>query len=189
MPTGDYNRGKGKGIAFLRAHVSHEDDGCLIWPFGRNEDGYGTFGINGEICKAHRWMCQAVHGESPSPDHYAAHECGNGHLGCVHPKHLFWKTHAENTEDFVRDGRARYGTGRKHRKLTHEQVQILLNPPTEKTILQLSQEFGISYRHAKKIRQGISWRGGLPHKTAGRGVAHNLICTSAPIVKTRNQTR
>ena len=171
-----YNRGKGRTIAWLREHVAYDGADCLIWPFSRDEDGYGKFGHNGgTMKKAHRWMCEAVHGPAPSPSHYAAHECGNGHLGCVHPKHLFWKTHAENTADFMRDGRARYGSGRRHRKLTHEQVQIILNPPAEKTILQLSQEFGISYRHAKKIRQGISWRGGLPHKTAGRGIHEALI--------------
>lgn len=159
-----WNKGNGKGIVFLRANVAFTGDDCLIWPFSRDEDGYGHFGNEGKMLKAHRWMCEAVRGPAPSSLHYAAHECGNGHLGCVHPEHLFWKTHAENTEDFIKHGRTRTGTGRPHRKLTQDQVQILLDPPADKTILQLSQEFGISYRHAKKVRQGISWRGGIPRK-------------------------
>lgn len=166
MTWGGANRGKGKAIAWLREHLSYDGDGCLIWPFARNEDGYGQFGYDGTgMQKAHRWMCKAVHGSPPPGRNYAAHECGNGHLGCVHPKHLVWKSHEENTEDFRRHGRARFGKGRPHRKLTQDQVQTLLSPPDDKTILQLSQEFGISYRHAKKVRQGISWRGGIPRKT------------------------
>src|ERR1700761_3707648 len=143
-------RGKGKDLAFLQWHIEYAGDGCLIWPFFRDTEGYGRFGYNGiKTAKAHRWMCEAVHGPAPSSDHYAAHECGNGHLGCVHPKHVFWKTHAENTEDFIRDGRARYGT-HERRKLTPEQVLVLLNPPADKTLVQLSQEFGVTYRQVKK---------------------------------------
>lgn len=176
MPSGDYHKNKGKCITWLRSHVSHDDDACLIWPYFRDAEGYGRFGYNGiRNLKAHRWMCEAAHGAPQTPEHYAAHDCGNGHLGCVNPKHLAWKSHDENTEDFIRDGRARYGKGRSHRKLSHAQVKIILDPPADKTLLQISQEFGISYRHAKKIRQGISWRGGLPHKTSGRGIHEKLI--------------
>jgi hypothetical protein len=175
MSWGGQSRGKGKGIAFLRTHVDYRGEGCLLWPFGRNEDGYGQLGFDGKTLKAHRWMCEAVKGPPPSSEHYAAHDCGNGHLGCIHPEHLDWKTHAENTDDYIRDGRTRHGKGRRLRKLSHEQVQILLNPPVDKTIMQLSQEFGISYRHAKKIRQGKSWRDGLPRKTGTNAVHHGLI--------------
>lgn len=169
MPKGDGNRGKGKAIAFLRAHVSFDGPDCLIWPFFRDAEGYGRFGYDGiPMLKAHRWMCEAVHGPAPSPDHHAAHECNNGHLGCIHPKHVFWKTHAENTDDFVKAGRKVERKGRHPRKLSHEQVNILLNPPADKTIVQLAEEFGITYRHAKKVRQGISWRGGIAHKPGGK---------------------
>jgi hypothetical protein len=45
---------------------------------------------------AHRAMCRLIHGNPPTPKHQAAHSCGNGRRGCVHPGHLRWATDAEN---------------------------------------------------------------------------------------------
>lgn len=100
------NNGKGKGIKWLREHVGYQGDDCLVWPFSRRKDGYGQVGVDGFVSKAHNVMCELVHGPAPSRNHMACHECGNGHLGCVHPKHVFWRTHAENMRDMVRHGRA-----------------------------------------------------------------------------------
>jgi len=159
MPSGDYKKGKGKGILFLRAHIDFDGPDCLIWPFGKDQDGYGRFGFNGEHFKSHRWMCEAVKGPPPSAAHYAAHDCGNGHLGCVHPKHLDWKTHAENTADMVRHGttRSEKGGNRSKRKLDRDQVAYIRAAKGEKTAAELSKIFGISYRQVTKIQQGISW--------------------------------
>jgi hypothetical protein len=49
-------------------------------------------------------MCELVHGPSPSKKHQAAHNCGNGHLGCVNPSHLCWKTPRENSLDMWKHG-------------------------------------------------------------------------------------
>lgn len=59
MPSGakkGAGAGRGKGIAFLRAHTDFDGPDCLIWPFGRNPNGRGTVGFNGEIHLAHRLM-------------------------------------------------------------------------------------------------------------------------------------
>lgn len=151
-------KGNGKGITFLRAHVGHQGDDCLIWPLSTDQDGYGRFGLNGDIgIKAHRWMCEQVRGPAPSQKHYAAHECGNGRGGCVNPKHLFWKTHAENTEDMIRHGTTRTGKGNSKHKLDREKAAYIRAAKGEKTIPELSRMFGISYRQVTKIQQGISW--------------------------------
>lgn len=157
MPTGDYNRGKGQGIAFLRAHLNFKGDECVIWPMGADQDGYGRFGFEGRAYKAHRWMCEQTHGPAPTAEHYAAHECGNGRGGCVNPRHIFWKTHAENTEDMIRHGTTRTGRGRSKRKLDHEKVAYIRAAKGEKTAPELAAMFGISYRQVTKIQQGISW--------------------------------
>lgn len=170
--SGSARKGKGKAIAFLREHVTYAGEGCLIWPFFRDYEGYGRLGYDGlPMVKAHRWMCEAINGPAPAPEYYASHLCGNGHLGCVHPEHLAWKTHAGNTEDFIKSGRRTPRKGRHPRKLTPEQVQIILNPPADKTLVQVAAECGVTYRHAKKIRQGISWRGGVTAKPNGRRCA------------------
>jgi DNA-binding transcriptional regulator YiaG len=66
-------------------------------------------------------MCELAHGPAPSEKHQAAHNCGKGHLGCVNPAHLEWKTNLENQLD-----RFEHGTMPKHGKprriLTPEQI-------------------------------------------------------------------
>ncbi len=49
MAYGDGNRGKGRGLAFLRANVGYAGDDCLMWPFSRNIHGYGAAGYGGKI--------------------------------------------------------------------------------------------------------------------------------------------
>ena len=101
----ELSRKYGGGYGWLVAHKDHAGDGCLIWPLGCDQEGRGQVCVgNGKVRKAHRVMCEMVNGPCP-PGHQAAHECGNGHLGCVHPKHLKWKTQSANTLDRVRHGR------------------------------------------------------------------------------------
>lgn len=111
-----YDKGKGRGYLWLRAHMNYAGDNCLIWPYSRLKiEGYGYLGHNGEIYRAHRLMCIMVHGEPPSPKHHAAHNCGNGHLGCVNPLHLEWKTVSENQKDRRRHGSYLGGIGSRTR--------------------------------------------------------------------------
>lgn len=90
--------GRGKlGIKWLQEHVSYPSEFCLIWPFHRNSaKGYGQFWHNGSMAYAHRMMCEMVHGPAPDDKPQAAHSCGNGHLGCVNPRHLSWASNSEN---------------------------------------------------------------------------------------------
>lgn len=110
--VGRYNKGKGKAYMWLMAHVSYEGDACLPWPFARLPEGYGQFGRLGRSYIAHRFMCRMAHGEPPTPQHQAAHDCGKGHEGCINPRHLSWKTPHENLMDCapaVRRGRNPFG--------------------------------------------------------------------------------
>jgi hypothetical protein len=65
-----------------------KSDECLTWPFTRINTGYGIIGRGGKTYKAHRYICQWVKGEPPTPEHHAAHSCGRGHDACVNPRHL-----------------------------------------------------------------------------------------------------
>lgn len=97
------NRGRGKGIAFLRELVGHQGAECVIWPFSNNR-GYGQLGFNGKLYKAHRLLCEMVHGPQPLDKPQVAHSCGNGHLGCVNPNHIHWASQSENHSDRRRHG-------------------------------------------------------------------------------------
>ena len=164
MPKGDYKKGKGKGIMFLRAHVDFNGDECLIWPFSRDQDGYGQFGYEGKVKKPHRWMCEAVHGPAPTPEHQAAHDCGNGEDGCIHPKHLFWKTPLENTRDKILHGTTNTGRGRRRNKLTPEQVGEIRKVDTVAGQFAAAARYSVSASMIRKIIYGKAWQPKKPWK-------------------------
>lgn len=94
----------GATVEWLAAQVGHDGEGCLTWPFSRNPKGYGQTWWNGQPAIASRVMCILANGEPPTPEHQAAHSCGNGTKGCVHPRHLSWKTSFANQQDRLRHG-------------------------------------------------------------------------------------
>lgn len=144
-----HNRGKGRGITWLKDHVNHAGDDCLIWPWSRNHQGYGQLGYNGKVLKAHRVMCTLVHGEAPTENHDAAHSCGRGHDACVHPKHLSWKTPRENRLEANTHGT---GHGRKRKQLAPEVVRQIWESP--KSYLEIADEFGVYFGTVGKIKRG-----------------------------------
>lgn len=89
---------------FREVVLSYDGENCLTWPYGRDPGGYAQFNWGGRKRKVHRIVCEEVNGDAPTDTHEAAHECGKGHLGCVSPRHLSWKTRAENEADKKRHG-------------------------------------------------------------------------------------
>lgn len=150
-------KGKGNGFAFARMALSYEGTDCLIWPYNRGAYGYGTFSLNGEIVHAHRWICEQVHGPAPTPEHQAAHDCGNGHEGCIHPKHVFWKTALENAQDKIKHGTCYSEKGRPRQKLTQDQVAEIRQCKTVAEQFEIARRFGISDSNVRKIIYGKAW--------------------------------
>jgi hypothetical protein len=123
---GGGSKGKGAAVMWLFSHSMYTGDDCLIFPFFRNpETGYGSFGYCGEMLYAHRFMCELVNGPPSEEKPHASHNCGNGHLGCVNPNHLKWKTVSGNLLD-----RREHGTARRNEKgrfggLTEDEVGMI----------------------------------------------------------------
>lgn len=154
MPSGGTNKGKGKCVTWLREHIAFDGNECLIFPFNRGAYGYGQFGLDGELLYAHRWMCEQVHGSAPGLGYEAAHSCGNGHGGCVHPKHLSWKTKAENRRDSILHGtHHRNQRGRKGR-LTPEHVLVIRQERGTRTQGSLAAEFNVSAPTIRAVQSG-----------------------------------
>lgn len=112
-PEGGNERSpNGAPEAFLRETVlPYDGDDCLIWPFTRSGrkslhgspgHGYAQIRRGGRMVSVQRIVCEHIHGDGTGMD--SAHSCGNGHLGCVSPRHLRWATRAENMADAIAHG-------------------------------------------------------------------------------------
>lgn len=137
-------KGNGKTIRWVQDHQHYpHKDWCLIWPYSRTR-GYGTFSYLGKHYYAHRYMCELVHGAPPTPDHQAAHSCGNGVEGCANPNHLSWKTQSENQLDCREHGtQAKHHTGRGGH-VTPEQAHQIRMMKGVKLQREIAEEFNIS---------------------------------------------
>lgn len=137
---------KRRHLDWLKDRVNHSGVGCLIWPFGKNQKGYGQVCTGpGKIEKAHRVMCQLVHGEPPTPKHQAGHKCGNGHLACVHPGHLRWQTNSQNQLDRRRHGTSQGHIGKGPHRLTKEAREQIMAARGRITTLKLAEQHGVSH--------------------------------------------
>lgn len=137
--------------------LTHTSDDCLIWPHARNSDGYGMIAIDGKSTRVSRIACEAEHGKPPTPEHEAAHSCGNGALGCCSKKHLYWATSAENSADKIGHGTANRGERHLWSKLTAAQVLQMRDMAATSTPAELAKRFGVSRRNVSMVLSRNSW--------------------------------
>jgi len=147
---------RGQAVQFLLDHIEHIDENCLIWPFYRTPRGYGDVNFPNIEGQAHRVMCFLAHGEPP-PEHVAAHSCGNGHLGCINPIHLSWKTQRQNIHDKAAHGTQPWGDQIHFARLNLEQAKRA-KYGNEKS-RELAKEFGVSVAAIDNIRANRTWKG------------------------------
>lgn len=147
----------GKPLEWLENHKGHTGQECLTWPFA-TQKGYGVIRKDGKNVAVHRLMCEAVNGPPPSQSHDAAHSCGNGHLGCVNPLHLIWKTRSENFADKVIHNTDNRGEKQWAHKLTRDDV-ISIRKRVSKgaTYVDLSDEYGVTPTCIGRIIRGETW--------------------------------
>lgn len=151
-----YNRGKGKAYLWLKANCDYTGDECLKWPFSTHPTGYGSFGYLGELYYAHRFMCQLVNGPPPSPTHEASHSCGKGHLSCVNPRHLSWKTPSENKWEQSRHGTNRGSSWGNKGALNPDQVRVIRVSKEHRKIL--AARYGLSTSAIRRVQYGVSYK-------------------------------
>lgn len=148
-----YPAGKGRSVTWLRERATYEGDDCLLWPFSTDGRGYGQFGHEGVMHKAHRFMCILAHGSQPN-GHEAAHDCGNGL--CCNPRHLSWKTRSGNQRDRRRHGTDGPHKGKRH-KLTPEKVAEIRKLQGKETVTALAQRFGVTRSTIRQVHLRKTW--------------------------------
>ncbi len=89
----------GNGLTWLKQFLDYKGDECLLFPYGTGAQPTGTVTYNFKRMPSHRAMCFMVHKRPPEGKELALHKCGNGHLGCVNPNHLYWGDHSDNCKD------------------------------------------------------------------------------------------
>lgn len=146
-------------LGWLKSHASYDGDECLTWPFCTLATGYGSVKMGGRSIGAHRAMTILAHGSPPSPDHKAAHSCGNGHKGCVNPNHLRWATQKENIADMVEHGTRLRGNQLPWAKLTPDDVRhIRATHKRRASPVPLMTKYNITRQTFYDVINRVSWR-------------------------------
>lgn len=124
---------------------------CLLWPFNH------YIRINGRSRIIFRVVCERTRGSAPSPRHHAAHSCGNGHLMCVNPHHLSWKTPRQNEADKLIHGTRVRGEKLHLSKLTEREVLEIKSRLGREKQRDIACSFNISESVVSQIKKGKSW--------------------------------
>lgn len=159
-------RGKGRGIAIVREAIAYRGDECILWPMSRDWHGYGTFSFEYEHYYAHRYVCEQINGPAPADKPYALHSCGNGHNGCITPKHLSWGTPTQNQLDSVAHGTSKK-QGAPRRKLSDDDVAVIRSLKGKKTQAEMAATYNVRPETIGQILRGVERRPG-PHRLGCR---------------------
>lgn len=163
---GAFRATSGSPMAWVDAHIDYSGDDCLLWPFNHDKDGYGRVVVNGKTTLAHRYMLTRI-SLPPTPSHHAAHNCGNGHLGCANPRHLSWKTPKENEADKIVHGTQQRGPRNPRARLTEDNILDIISRAASGEIQQsIAASFGVSKATIGMIMTGRNWSylTGILHK-------------------------
>lgn len=139
---------------WLHENAGHSGDDCLLWPFGRNTHGYGAVTALGH--GAHHSMCEMAHGPRPTPQHEAAHQCGN--RLCCNPQHLRWATPKENAADMLLHGTRLIGECHPLAKLTAAQVLEIRAIGRSEQRKILAAQYGVHNALIHRILRGTAWK-------------------------------
>lgn len=159
---GDPNERKspnGELMKWIKDNVDFGGSECLIWPY--NGNGYPKVRYGGRSMNACRAMCIEANGEPPKDGkkYHAAHSCGRGQYGCLNPRHLSWKTAAENAADKIIHGTHGRGERNARAKLTSGDVFEIRTMLGSGSILQreIAMKFNICQQTVSDIKRGRRW--------------------------------
>lgn len=142
---------------FAQTVLTWATDECLPWPYTTPGDGRGYMRHQGRWGIVSRFACEEAHGPPPTPEHEAAHSCGNASAGCVSPRHLRWATRAENEADKVGHGTSQHGERNAQAKLSGAEVAEIRALKGSASQSQIAARFGITQSAVSMIQRGLRW--------------------------------
>lgn len=128
---------------------------CWTWQGYRMPPyGYGVFGFEGKVVKAHRWIYEQLNG--PLGDYCACHTCD--YPPCVRPDHVFKGTLKDNSQDCIAKGRRAPCDGEHNgrAKLDWEKVRAIRTDKRPARII--ASDYGVSKPTIDLIRQNRIWK-------------------------------
>lgn len=144
----------GVGLEFIHQALLTETSDCIIWPFGKNRDGYPIIKVNGITAQGHRYVCAQAHGE-PSKALLALHSCHTP--SCVNKKHLRWGTQMDNIRDRKSSPRRPVGIRGPSVRLTEAQVKLIRTTYPQKSLQEYADMFGVRRSTIHRIIHRRTW--------------------------------
>lgn len=158
--SGDPLGGKtspGEPLRFLEELVGHDGDDCVTWPFCTAATGIGSVQYGGKVRPAHRVMLYLSTGVEPDSKVLALHSCGNGHLGCVNPKHLRWGSAKDNAQDAILHKTTQRGEKAYNAILTEDDVRGIRRELRNLSGKKVAEKYGCSQQTVCDIKMGRRW--------------------------------
>lgn len=146
---------RGEPLQYL---IEHMYDGCSFpWPFATcgGGAGYPQINIDGTKTTANRFVCELVNGPPPTPDHEAAHSCGN--QSCFHAGCLRWATSSENNMDKVDHGTHNRGERHSLAKISEATAHYIKFSAPRTSATTLARSIGVSATIIRHIWAERSW--------------------------------
>jgi hypothetical protein len=142
----------GTRFDWMERHKDFAGAECLVWPFSTVR-GYAAVMKNGRTVYVHRTACEHRNGPPPTPQHQAAHSCGNRR--CVNPSHIRWATRSENEADKEIHGTRVRGSQSKFAKLTERDVLAIRDSQLPQ--LALAEAYGVHQSQISNIKNKKAW--------------------------------
>jgi len=139
-----------------------DPNSCWEWLKRINLGGYGSIGINGKTCLAHRISYEIFKDKIPD-NMLVCHSCDN--RKCINPDHLFLGTYKDNCQDMIKKGRNRLPIGKDHwhfnngiKLCKNNVIKIKEKLKNGTSALKIALEFNVTSHTIYGIKNGKTWR-------------------------------